>query len=284
MKKSGIIIGATTQINPRHLGYYALGEVLFEIDPLEKNRAEELMQKIPSARLIMSHNGTNSAHVIFRIKELNEVERLKMIIRKLRSVNKIKTEIWTGEIRNIPENLSFGLPEKGAGKVSEEQLRSTIKIMEKSEVDETDMKIIDKLSENGRSPFRVIAKDIGVSTDTVARRYKKLKENGTLKTVIQINAEKVGYHAGLKCRINLKSRTDIALTTQRLSEIADLWYIAGTTGDWDLHVWVLIRDIEHLFRTQAKIAAVFDFGRMDVELNERYVDIFPAPSQSMSRI
>ncbi len=284
MKKSGIIIGATTQINPRHLGYYALGEVLFEIDPLEKNRAEELMQKIPSARLIMSYNGTNSAHVIFRIKELNEVERLKMIIRKLRSVNKIKTEIWTGEIRNIPENLSFGLPEKGAGKVSEEQLRSTIKIMEKSEVDETDMKIIDKLSENGRSPFRVIAKDIGVSTDTVARRYKKLKENGTLKTVIQINAEKVGYHAGLKCRINLKSRTDIALTTQRLSEIADLWYIAGTTGDWDLHVWVLIRDIEHLFRTQAKIAAVFDFGRMDVELNERYVDIFPAPSQSMSRI
>lgn len=284
MKKSGIIIGATTQINPRHLGYYALGKVLFEIDPLEKNRAEELMQKIPSARLIMSHNGTNSAHVIFRIKELNEVERLKMIIRKLRSVNKIKTEIWTGEIRNIPENLSFGLPEKGAGKVSEEQLRSTIKIMEKSEVDETDMKIIDKLSENGRSPFRVIAKDIGVSTDTVARRYKKLKENGTLKTVIQINAEKVGYHAGLKCRINLKSRTDIALTTQRLSEIADLWYIAGTTGDWDLHVWVLIRDIEHLFRTQAKIAAVFDFGRMDVELNERYVDIFPAPSQSMSRI
>jgi len=284
MKKSGIIIGATAQINYRHLGYYALAEVLFEIDPLERNRAEELIQKIPSARLIMSHNGTNSAYVIFRIKELNEMEKVKMIIRKLRSVNKIKTEIWTGEIRNIPENLSFGLPEKGATKVPEEQLRSTIKIMEKSEVDETDMKIIDKLSENGRSPFRVIAKDIGVSTDTVARRYKKLKENGTLKTIIQINAEKVGYHAGLECRINLKSRTDIALTTQRLSEIADLWYIAGTTGDWDLHIWGLIRDIEHLFRTQAKIAEVFDFGRMDVELNERYVDIYPTPSQSISRI
>jgi DNA-binding Lrp family transcriptional regulator len=278
MKKSGIIVGATTQINYRHLGDYAVAEVLFEIDPLERNRALELMQKMPSTNLIMSNNGTNSAYVIFRIKELKELEKVKTLIQKLCHSYKTKTEIWTGEIRNVPENLSFGLPKKYAN------IARPLKIKKESEIDETDMKIIDKLRENGRSPFRVIAKDIRVSTDTVARRYKKLKENGTLKTVIQISPEKIGYHGGLECRINLKSRINTALTIQELSEIPDVFDIVGTIGDWDLHVWVLIRDIEQLFRTQAKIAAVSDFGRMDIELNERYVDIYPTPGQNISRI
>jgi Lrp/AsnC family transcriptional regulator for asnA, asnC and gidA len=274
MEKSGIIVGATTQINYGQLGYYSTAEIIFAIDSTEMEQAGEMVKKIPNAFPFISIDGRNRVTVFFYVKDLSEIENVKSIIGKKAFSQEMKTEIWTGEIRNIPENLSFGLPENCIGKVYEAQSPPIIKTMKKiSEIDETDMKIIDKLSENGRSPFRIIAKDVGVTTDTIAKRYKKLKRNRTIKTVIQISPDKIGYKANLECR-----------TVNALAKIPDVFHISVTTGSWDLHAWALIRDIEHLFATESKIAAVPDFGRMDVELNKFFLEGYPGIRQNISRI
>jgi DNA-binding Lrp family transcriptional regulator len=284
MEKSGIIIGATTQVDIERLGFYSVAEIVAKIDIAEKSRIEELIQKIPNA--IFANNfieGKNVIVILLYIRDLSEIENTKRIIANHVYSGEMKTYIWTSEIRNIPENLSFGLPETGMSEVFGKQTEPTINIQENvNEIDETDVKIIDKLTENARSPFRAIAKDLGVTTDTVARRYKKLKRSGTMKTVIQICPERIGYHANLECRIRLKSRENLSLTIEAISKIPDVYHIAGITGDCDLHVWALIRDIEHLFATQIKIAAVPDFGSMDIDLNRCFLNMYPNRKQHIT--
>ena len=64
-----------------------------------------------------------------------------------------------------------------------------------SNIDDIDRAIINKLSLNGRMPFAEIADPLGVSTETIVRRYEKLKENRDLKVVVEIDPTKIGYYA-----------------------------------------------------------------------------------------
>jgi len=54
---------------------------------------------------------------------------------------------------------------------------------------------------DGRGPFTQIAKRIGVSNETIIKRYHKLKESGSLKVSIQINPNKIEYSSMLDFNI-----------------------------------------------------------------------------------
>ena len=44
-----------------------------------------------------------------------------------------------------------------------------------------------------RVPFRKIAQEIGVTPDTIIRKYRNLEENGMIRCLIQIDLAKMGY-------------------------------------------------------------------------------------------
>jgi len=51
-----------------------------------------------------------------------------------------------------------------------------VNIEELIKLNEVDLQIVDMLSNDSRLPFRKIAEEIGVSIDTIARRYERLKK------------------------------------------------------------------------------------------------------------
>ncbi|WP_275579235.1 Lrp/AsnC family transcriptional regulator [Streptomyces aureoverticillatus] len=61
-----------------------------------------------------------------------------------------------------------------------------------SPLDELDMKLLHALETDGRAPFSKIAAVLGVSDQTVARRYRKLTAEGGLNVVGVRNAERLG--------------------------------------------------------------------------------------------
>jgi DNA-binding Lrp family transcriptional regulator len=70
-----------------------------------------------------------------------------------------------------------------------------------------------------------------------------------------------------------------------LSKIPDIYCMVGTTGDYDLHVWALIRDIEHLLKIQREIVSIPDFGTLDVQLTTTSrLDIYPGRRQYITTI
>jgi DNA-binding Lrp family transcriptional regulator len=52
------------------------------------------------------------------------------------------------------------------------------------ELDAVDRRLMHALGVNGRAPFRLIASALGVSEQTVARRYRRLREAGVLRALV----------------------------------------------------------------------------------------------------
>ncbi len=100
MERSGIIVGATAQVNYGQLGYYAIAEILVRVDIEEKERVKKIVQKIPTAIASPSDfDGKNVIVVGLIVKDLGELEEAKRIIGKDASCGKLRTYIWTGGIK-----------------------------------------------------------------------------------------------------------------------------------------------------------------------------------------
>jgi Lrp/AsnC family transcriptional regulator for asnA, asnC and gidA len=63
------------------------------------------------------------------------------------------------------------------------------------EIDETDQKIIERLTENGRYTARFLAGDIGISLPTCVRRINSLLQNNLITIRALVNPTKVGFVA-----------------------------------------------------------------------------------------
>lgn len=295
MKKKGIIVGATTEINYEHLGYHALAEIF--LSDCQQNIAvtREYLKNInkglpviddPKVPIGLSTTEIqeNGCFAVFTImKNLEDLEHLKMKLGKYH-FRKMNSYIWTSRIRNIPENLSFGFDKK-VGEKARRPRQAIVRANKKTfEIDDIDRKIIEKLSLNGRIPFSKIAEEVGVTTDTVARRYINLEKTGTIRTLIQINPSKVGYSGTLNSYIRLKFQRDSIAMMNALSEIPDIFTMVGTSGNYDLHVWALIRDIEHFLKIKKTIVCLPDFGKIDYQIDKIYLDKYPGPRHYITTV
>ncbi len=114
-----------------------------------------------------------------------------------------------------------------------------------AKIDDIDRKIIKTLSEDGRTPFAQIAKNLGVSTGMIRQRYHRLVDDGVLQIVAVTNPLLMGF--ATMAQIGVKA--DVS----RLQEIADeialfeeVIYLVLVTGSYDLHIEVICRDKTHL--------------------------------------
>ena len=137
---------------------------------------------------------------------------------------------------------------------------------------------------DGWMPFSTIAKTVGVTTDTVARRYKLLRRQCAIRPVIQINPTKIGYHGTLDSRLILRTSNNRLATVKALSKIPDIFCIVETSGIYDFHVWSLVKDIDHLHFLQNNISRVPGFGRMDSKVNMTFMDAYPGRRQYLTNI
>ena len=133
-------------------------------------------------------------------------------------------------------------------------------------MDETDLFIIKKLTEEARTSFREIARELGVSPDTVINRYEALQETGVIRgSTVVINPKKIGYQAMAVFMIDTAPThimaTEIAPTEssqilEKLIEMRNIIIATKTVGDHDLLAIGVARDFDHLTNIGADIAKV----------------------------
>ena len=126
-----------------------------------------------------------------------------------------------------------------------------VDLKEKAKVDDIDLKIINFLNKDGRTPFAKIAKELGVSTGMIRQRYQRLVQEGVLQIVAITNPLLMGF--ATMAQIGVKA------DVRRLEEIADeiakfeeVIYLVLLTGSYDLHVEVVCRDKAHLLNFLTK--------------------------------
>ncbi|MCD6208421.1 MAG: Lrp/AsnC family transcriptional regulator [Methanosarcinales archaeon] len=109
-------------------------------------------------------------------------------------------------------------------------------------IDERDMKIIDMLRENARTPHTEIAARLGVGESTIRNRVRALEEDGVIKqyTVITDPA-KLGYNSVALVGIDVEPEhlLDVAM---RMSEFSEVKFVATSAGDHMIMTEVWLED------------------------------------------
>jgi len=133
-------------------------------------------------------------------------------------------------------------------------------------MDETDSVIIKRMTEDARVSFRKIAKELGVSPDTVISRYKALQEKGVIRgSTVVLDPKKIGYK-GMAAFMVDTSPTNIIGTEatqptvssilETVIKMPDIILATKTVGDHDMLAIAVIRDVEHLIATGSDIAKI----------------------------
>ena len=146
------------------------------------------------------------------------------------------------------------------------ELRIEISGKAVKKMDETDLLIINRMTENARISFRKIAKELGISPDTVINRYKMLQENGVIRgSTVVLNPAKIGYK-GMAAFMIKSSLTHLVPTEvthperssilEKVIKMPNIILATKTVGDHDLLAIGVIKDVEHLIATGNEIAKI----------------------------
>ncbi len=283
MKSKGIIVGATIQNSPACYGGNLIADIHIYTHPDKADSTLELASKIPQVFAVY-HMGINpSLAAIVIMKNIKELDQVKQSIKQLPFILGVDTKVWTG-IRNMPDNLSVLTLQEATVKTDNENVNAK-NVVEKLaiKIDEIDSRIIEKLATNARMPFKTIATELGVSTDTVVRRYERLKQNGDLKVVVQINPTKIGYYAYATFKIAVISQDNLPDKLESLAKIPDVNNILRTSGNFDYMISLMVRDIEQLTAIQEEIVGMPGVTNMEINV-EKLFSVWPLPREFISTV
>ena len=112
-------------------------------------------------------------------------------------------------------------------------------------LDQLDRQLIKELQEEGRKPYRKIARMMGLSESTIRKRVKKLENLGVIKIRAVLNPSKFGYAVESIIAIQAKM-TDWHDVVDILISQPNIRYLAFVTGRYDMIASVISRTPEEL--------------------------------------
>jgi len=282
MEEIGIITGATIHINYKSFGYKAVAHTLINVDSKQEGQLIEYLKKMPEVYSFYNREVKGNLDVVIILKTLGQLNDIKDRIKRQFSILEMRTAIWT-DVKEMNENLSIATDNtKKEEEITGCQADTRRSKPQTMVVDQIDQKIADKLSENGRVPMETLGREIGISPDVAKRRYEKLKKNGVLKVTIQFNPIKIGYRA-MCVFFAATSHENLFDIIEKISKIPDVISIMKTTGDYDLQIWLMVRDIGQLLCVQEELGKTPGIIRMDKEIwRLDNWEKWPSPRQCIS--
>ncbi|GAA4616925.1 Lrp/AsnC family transcriptional regulator [Actinoallomurus liliacearum] len=114
--------------------------------------------------------------------------------------------------------------------------------MESRTLDALDRDLVHALQIDGRAPFSKIAEVLGVSDQTIARRYRRLRTAGTLRVVGAIDGGRVGL---VSWAIRLRATPDVAgAVATALARRPDTYWVHLLSGGTEITCGTRTRTLE----------------------------------------
>ena len=110
-------------------------------------------------------------------------------------------------------------------------------------IDEIDINIIRTLQKDARASFAGIARDCGVSTDTISKRFRKMKKAGVIKgTTILLNPKSFGYECvgSLGVDIDFPHLREVVESLRKIPEII---FCTSSMGKHDIFCIVVLKNV-----------------------------------------
>jgi Lrp/AsnC family transcriptional regulator, regulator for asnA, asnC and gidA len=117
------------------------------------------------------------------------------------------------------------------------------------QIDKTDQKILEILTQNARMPFLEVARICGISGAAVHQRVQKLMDAGIFKgSQFNLNPKGLGYQtcAYIGIQVNLNANSTHQEVFQKILEIPEIVECHHISGKYSLFVKVYTKNNEHL--------------------------------------
>ncbi len=117
------------------------------------------------------------------------------------------------------------------------------------QIDKTDQKILEVLTQNARMPFLEVARICGISGAAVHQRVQKLMDAGVIKgSQFILNPKGMGYQtcAYIGIQVNLNANSTHQQVFQKIMEIPEIVECHHISGKYSLFVKVYTKNNEHL--------------------------------------
>jgi len=125
--------------------------------------------------------------------------------------------------------------------------------MENKNLDEIDIKILRTLQKNIRTPFKEIANQCNISTDTIKNRYNKLIENDVIRgSTIVVDPKKMGKGNLVIIGIKVVQKFSESVLNM-IKKMKGLCVVTKSIGQYDIEAIFLLENIEQIGVTKDKI-------------------------------
>jgi len=270
MTKAGIITGATAQINYKRLGYDAVGTILLDVEPAQLEHVSEYIKaRVPDAFGPFLSASRYNLRAVVPLKTISELGKIKDELSRKLAIAEIGSSLWT-DVWFTPENLSL-IPVRPIEAMDKKSNGNGV-----FDADEIDLHIIRELTEDGRISFRAVAIQLGISVDTVARRYQKLKEESVIVSRIQINPMKIGYSALAIFYLRIMPQYDVNAVIREIFPTPDVFYIMKCSGDFNVGVMLMVKSIQDMLKTGDRITRIAGVKRIETVVS-RVTEKWPLP-------
>jgi Lrp/AsnC family transcriptional regulator for asnA, asnC and gidA len=113
-------------------------------------------------------------------------------------------------------------------------------------IDEIDLNIIRALQKNARTSFASIAKDCGVSTDTISKRFRKMKKAGVIRgTTILLNPKSFGYECVGSLGVDV-SYPHLREVVESLRKLPEIVICTTSMGKHDIFCIAVLKNVGRL--------------------------------------
>jgi Lrp/AsnC family transcriptional regulator for asnA, asnC and gidA len=210
LEKSGVINGSIMQVNPKKLGYGCIALLMIKAEANMENEVYDFVRKMPHVVSCFKPIGRYNIQCLVALKNVDELTHTIERVSSHPNVLVVKEAIWVDVVKmDHPENLAIRtsdelshpselLSENNNPKpaITPSQLDEEVEendLEESCELDKTDLLIIKALSKNASMSFRKIAEKLGISPQSVIKRYNRMRKTVLSFSSITVDLRKLGY-------------------------------------------------------------------------------------------
>ncbi len=275
MVKEGIIVGATTEVNFRAFGFQYMATLILAVKEENIPATKTFLNSIPNLAAIYASTKLYNITAIFRLHNVQELDQIKEEIRRKGLTSDTQSNLWL-DVRNLASNLFRDARCRSA--IQQENGENT---EGQTEIDQIDRYLIDRLTEDGRCSFNKIANEIGTSVDRIIRRYEKLKKRGVIKSVIQINPQKIGYRAYGFFFLSVQETGNADDAINQLSNLKNVFHLIKTIGTADFYITCYMKNFDDFFMIRDEIAKIPYIKLVRTDIND-VTNVFPGKGLHIS--
>jgi Lrp/AsnC family transcriptional regulator for asnA, asnC and gidA len=132
-------------------------------------------------------------------------------------------------------------------------------------LDELDTRLLGLLEADPRASLRALARAAGVAPGTVAERLERLRSRGVIRGVhLQIDPAALGLSLAVILGVRVAQGRSHSATAEAMLRIPWVREVHVVTGQWDLIVFLAVRDQAHLLEVlEEEVWKVPGFARAD---------------------